>query len=247
LSRRFGQTAAMSAGIAAARGSCVALLDADLQNDPADIPMMMTRLQEGYDVVSGWRQRRRDTWLTRQLPSPLANHLISRVSGVTLYDYGCTLKLYRREWLKDLPLFGEMHRLIPLYLGWQGARIVEVPVNHRNRAAGRSKYGLSRLPRVLLDLVVVMFLVRYSDRPMRVFGGFGLLSIAAACATASWAVYCKVVEGVSFILTPLPLLTVFFFLTGVLAILMGLLAEILVRTYYGASSTPYYRVKERQD
>lgn len=247
LSRRFGQTAAISAGIAASRGTYVAMLDADLQNDPADIPMMIERLRDGADMVSGWRKDRRDPWLTRRVPSQLANRLISSISGVALHDYGCTLKLYRREYLQDLRLFGEMHRLIPLYLAWQGARIAEVPVRHRSRRAGRSKYGLSRLPRVLLDLLVTMFLLRYSDRPMRVFGGFGLLSIGTACLTALFAVYRKVFEGVSFILTPLPLLTVFFFLVGILAILMGLLAEIMVRMYYSASSRPFYHVKEASD
>ena len=247
LSRRFGQTAAISAGIAACRGEFVALLDADLQNDPADIPSMVDRLRAGFDVVSGWRINRQDRWLTRKLPSELANVFISWVSGVKLHDYGCTLKLYRREWLKDLRLFGEMHRLIPLYLAWQGARIIEVPVKHRTRAAGRSKYGLSRLPRVLLDLLVVMFLIRYSDRPMRIFGGFGLFSMGVAGLTASWAIYRKIAEGVSFILTPLPLLTVFFFLVGVLAILMGLLAEIMIRTYYHAAPASFYRVKESSE
>jgi glycosyltransferase involved in cell wall biosynthesis len=247
LSRRFGQTAAISAGLEASRGECVALMDADLQNDPADIPAMVERLREGYDVVSGWRRHRRDAWLTRTLPSQLANWLISRVSGVALHDYGCTLKLYRREHVKDLRLFGEMHRLIPLYVAWQGARITEMPVNHRARLAGRSKYGLSRWPRVLLDLVVVMFLVRYSDRPMRIFGGFGLLSVGAACLMALWAVYRKVAEGVSFILTPLPLLTVFFFLVGILAMLMGLLAEIMVRTYYDSPTRSFYRIAKERD
>ncbi|MBI4355022.1 MAG: glycosyltransferase family 2 protein [Candidatus Omnitrophica bacterium] len=244
LTRRFGQTAAIAAGIAAARGQYVVLLDADLQNDPADIPEMVTHLESGYDVVSGWRQDRQDSWLTRRLPSQMANALISRVSGVRLHDYGCTLKVYRRECLEGLQLFGEMHRLIPLYLAWQGARIMEMPVHHRPRLAGRSKYGLSRLPRVILDVGVAMFLIRYSDRPMRVFGGFGLVSIGAACVCAVWAIYWKLVQGVAFIVTPLPLLTVFFFLVGALALLMGLLAEIMVRTYYDASPRPYYRVKE---
>ncbi len=244
LSRRFGQTAAISAGIQAARGAYVALLDADLQNDPADIPAMVQRVREGFDVVSGWRVDRKDPWLTRRLPSQAANALISWASGVKLHDYGCTLKLYRREWLKDVRLYGEMHRFIPLYVVGQGARLAEVPVNHRPRVAGRSKYSLARGPRVILDLIVTIFLVRYSDRPMRIFGGFGLLSITAACGTGSWAVYRKIVEGVSFILSPLPLLTVFFFLVGILAILMGLLAEILVRTYYNAAPYSFYRVKE---
>lgn len=247
LSRRFGQTAAMSAGLKACRGAYVVTLDADRQNDPADIPAMIRAAQEDYDVVSGWRRDRQDAWLTRRVPSQVANALISWVSGVKLHDYGCTLKVYRRPWLKDLRLYGEMHRLIPVYVAWQGARIGEVPVNHRPRASGRSKYGLSRFPRVLLDLLVVMFLVRYSDRPMRIFGGFGLLSIAAACLTGSWAIYRKLVMGVSFILTPLPLLTVFFFLVGVLAILMGLLAEILVRAYYTVMPQSYYRVKDASE
>jgi glycosyltransferase involved in cell wall biosynthesis len=239
LRRNFGQTAAMMAGIDHARGSVIVLMDGDGQNDPADIPMLLDELARGYDVVSGWRRQRRDgrrrVWLSR-----LANRLISSISGVKLHDYGCSLKAYRREILQSVRLYGEMHRFIPIYASWFGARVSEVPVHHRPRRAGHSKYGFERVFKVLLDLMVVQFLGRYETKPIYVFGGFGLLCFGFGLLSGGYAVYRKIFEDVSFILTPLPLLTAMAFMTGVLSILMGFVAELLVRTYYESQQkTPY--------
>jgi len=240
----FGQTAAMSAGIEAARGEVIVPMDGDLQNDPADIGKMLAQLDAGYDVVSGWRKERRDREFARTLPSRIANQLISALSGVHLHDYGCSLKAYRREVLRDVKLYGEMHRFIPVYASWQGARVTEMVVNHRPRRAGKSNYGLSRTFKVVLDLMVVKFLASYATKPIYVFGGFGLLSLAGAMAAFLWALYYKLAGLKDFVQTPLPLVTVMFTLVGALSLLMGLLAELVIRTYYESQGKRPYLIAE---
>src|SRR5438309_800622 len=212
--RNFGQTAAMSAGFEAARHDVIVPLDADLQNDPADIPKLLAKLDEGFDVVSGWRRDRKDTFVTRKIPSWTANRLISRISGVRLHDYGCTLKAYRRSVIAGVHLYGEMHRFIPIYAAQQGARVTEVVVNHRPRVHGTTKYGLGRVPNVFLDLVLVQFLRRYATKPMHVFGKFGLANFLAAFVSFVAMIYFKFWGGKTFVETPLPLLAVMFFLIG---------------------------------
>jgi glycosyltransferase involved in cell wall biosynthesis len=240
----FGQTAAMSAGIEAARGAVIVPMDGDLQNDPNDIGRLVAMLDEGYEVVSGWRRDRKDKEFGRKLPSRIANRLISAISGVRLHDYGCSLKAYRRDVLRDVKLYGEMHRFIPIYASWQGARVGEIVVNHRARRAGTSKYGLNRTMKVLLDLLVVKFLASYATKPIYVFGGFGLLSWLCAGCAAAWAVYYKVRGLKDFVQTPLPLLAVMFTLVGALSLLMGLLAELVIRTYYESQGKRPYLVAE---
>jgi glycosyltransferase involved in cell wall biosynthesis len=242
--RNFGQTAAMMAGIDFASGDIIVGLDGDLQNDPADIPKMLAKLAEGYDVVSGWRVNRKDAALKRNLPSRMANWLISKISGIHLHDYGCSLKAYRKHVVKGVRLYGEMHRFIPIYASWQGGKVTEIPVDHHPRIHGRSKYGLERIVKVLLDLMVVKFLASYANKPIYVFGGFGLLSIAFAFVSGLWALYLKFFEQVSFVSTPLPLLVVLAFITGVMSILMGLIAEIIMRTYYESQGKQVYLVKD---
>jgi len=207
-SRNFGQTAALSAGIDFSKGDILIPMDGDLQNDPEDIPVLLQKIEEGYDVVSGWRKNRKDPFLTRRLPSVIANKIISWIGGVSLHDYGCTLKAYRRDILKNIRLYGEMHRFIPIYAQWIGARVTEVPVRHSPRGSGSSKYGMSRVFKVILDLMVVKFLLSYSQKPIYVFGGIGLLMILAAFLSGGYAIYLKLFQEVSFILTPLPLLCV---------------------------------------
>ena len=240
----FGQTAAMSAGIEAARGEVIVPMDGDLQNDPADIGKLLSRLDQGFDVVSGWRKDRKDKELGRKLPSRVANRMISLISGVRLHDYGCSLKAYRRDVLRDVKLYGEMHRFIPIYASWQGARVTEMVVNHRTRHAGKSKYGFSRTLKVVLDLMVVKFLASYSTKPIYVFGGFGLLSWFGALAAFAWALYYKLRGLKDFVQTPLPLVTVMFTLVGALSLLMGLLAELVIRTYYESQGKRPYLVAE---
>lgn len=250
LRRNSGQTAAMSAGIDLARGDVLIPMDGDGQNDPADIPRLLDQLRAGCDVVSGWRRNRQDPWLTRTLPSRLANWVISRLSGVRLHDYGCTLKAYRREVLAGVRLYGEMHRFVPIYAVWQGGRVSEIEVNHRPRRAGKSKYGLGRTLRVVLDLVLIKFLDRYGQRPMHLFGGFGLASIGASGLVfllMLWFKFAKslglAAEKKDFVETPLPLVVVLLFLTGVLSILMGLLAELVMRTYYESQGKRTYLIR----
>lgn len=240
----FGQTAAMSAGIEAARGDVIIPMDGDLQNDPADIGKLLAQLNAGYDVVSGWRKNRKDKEFGRKLPSRLANRLISAISGVRLHDYGCSLKAYRRDVLQDVKLYGEMHRFIPIYASWQGAKVTELVVNHRERRAGASKYGLGRTLKVLLDLMVVKFLASYSTKPIYVFGGFGLLSFLGALVAVAGALYFKVAGLKDFVQTPLPLVAVMFTLVGSLSLLMGLLAELVIRTYYESQGKRPYLVAE---
>ena len=242
LSRNYGQTAAFMAGLDQARGEIIIPMDGDLQNDPADIGRLLDKLDEGFDVVSGWRKDRQDHAIKRNLPSRLANTLISRVSGVPLHDYGCSLKAYRRSVLDGVKLYGEMHRFVPIYASWNGARVGEIPVTHHARIHGESKYGLERIFKVILDLLVVKFLFRYSGKPIYLFGGFGMLAIVLGIVAGVWALALKVFSGTSLIQTPLPLLAVFLGMTGVMSILMGLLAEMLNRTYHESQSKAVYRV-----
>ncbi|MEJ7670331.1 MAG: glycosyltransferase family 2 protein [Casimicrobiaceae bacterium] len=241
--RNFGQTAAMQAGFDFASGDIIVPMDADLQNDPDDIPLLLEKLKEGFDVCSGWRQSRKDAALRRNLVSRMANRLISAVSGVRLHDYGCTLKAYRRDVIEGVKLYGEMHRFVPIYASWMGARVGEIPVRHHAREFGKSKYGLERVFKVLMDLLVVKFLSRYTQKPMYVFGGAGLGSFALAVIAATYAVYLKFFEGTSFVQTPLPLLAFFGALTGLICFLMGLLAEMLTRIYHESQGKSTYIVK----
>ena len=242
--RNYGQTAAMMAGIDHAAGQILISLDADLQNDPDDIPLLLAKLDEGYDVVSGWRRDRQDAPIRRTLVSRIANKLISRVSGVHLKDYGCTLKAYRRDVIKGVKLYGEMHRFIPIYARWMGARVTEIPVRHHARTRGVSKYGLERVVKVVLDMVVVKFLDRHFAKPIYVFGGVGLGSIAMSLLILGLAVWLRFFEHISLIQTPLPLLAALFFLVGTTSILMGLLAEMLVRTYFESQHLSPYTIRE---
>ncbi len=242
--KNFGQTAALSAGFAYARGKVIVAIDADLQNDPADIPQIVAKLDEGFDVVSGWRKTRHDAALTRRLPSKMANWLISTITGVKLHDYGCTLKAYRREVLAETRLYGEMHRFIPALASWSGAKIAEMVVNHRPRTAGVAKYGLARTWKVLLDLITVNFLGSFSTKPIYVFGGLGLLSAVGAFALAMIVIYQKVYFQTDMSGNPLLILTPVFIIATIQFILMGLLAELLVRTYHESQNRPTYVIKE---
>jgi glycosyltransferase involved in cell wall biosynthesis len=252
--RNCGQTAALAAGIEASRGAVIVPMDGDLQNDPEDIERLLARLdgQAGdgvpahhYDVVSGWRKHRRDDEFGRKLPSKVANWLISRISGVRLHDYGCTIKAYRREVLQGVRLYGEMHRFIPIYATWQGARVTEMVVNHRSRRAGKSKYGLGRSWKVLLDLLVVKFLASFSTKPIYLFGGVGLIALLLSIASFSWALGYKLVGAKDLVETPLPLFGVLFALAGILSALMGLLAELTIRVYYESQDKRPYLIAER--
>jgi glycosyltransferase involved in cell wall biosynthesis len=245
LRRNYGQTAALMAGIDHASADVIVLIDADLQNEPEDIPRLVAKLAEGYDVVSGWRKERKDAAIRRNMPSRLANHLISYISGVRLRDYGCTLKAYRRDVLKGMRLYGEMHRFIPIYASWMGAKIVEVPVRHHPRQCGSSNYGLGRIFKVILDLMVVKFLDRHFVSPIYLFGGFGIVSFALSALSTMYMLYLKIFQGLSMILTPLPLVSTLTFLVGVMSILMGLLAEMLVRTYFESQHLAAYTVRSR--
>jgi len=233
----------MMAGIDCAAGDIIVPMDGDLQNDPADIRRLIEKLDEGYDVVSGWRKDRQDSPIKRNLPSRIANCLISMISGVQLRDYGCSLKAYRRDVIKGVKLYGEMHRFIPIYASWQGARVTEVAVAHYPRIHGKSKYGLERVGKVLLDLLVVKFLDKYATKPIYVFGGFGFLNIGISVMAGIYAVFLKFFEQTSFIMTPLPLLFVMTLITGILSILMGLLAELVMRTYYESQDKSVYLIK----
>ena len=242
--RNFGQTAALSAGFAHARGDIVVALDADLQNDPADIPMLLAKLDEGYDVVSGWRKKRHDKALTRRLPSRIANCLISRITNVRLHDYGCTLKAYRRDVLAETRLYGEMHRFIPALASWSGAKVTECVVNHRPRMAGKAKYGLGRTLKVVLDLITVKFLGSFSTKPIYVFGGLGLFTTLLAILFGWLVIYQKLARGTDMSGNPLLILTAVLVITSVQFILMGLLAELLVRTYHESQNRPTYVIRE---
>ncbi|HEX3000501.1 MAG TPA: glycosyltransferase family 2 protein [Armatimonadota bacterium] len=242
--RNYGQTAAMAAGFDSARGEVIIPLDADRQNDPQDIPRLLAKLNEGYDVVSGWRQKRQDKAITRKLPSRMANALISLITGVQLHDYGCTLKAYRASILKDVRLYGEMHRFIPALAALEGARVTELPVHHHPRVAGKAKYGLSRTFRVFLDLLVVRFLGGYGTKPIHLFGGMGISLCGAGIAAGLLTLYQKIWLGVKAHRNPLLMLAVFLFILGVQAIMMGLLAELSIRIYHESQGRPTYRVAE---
>ncbi len=244
--RNFGQTAALSAGFQNAKGDVVIPMDADLQNDPRDIIKLLDKMEEGFDVVSGWRKDRKDKWLTRRVPSAVANRFISWMSGIELHDFGCTLKAYKREFLQGIHLYGEMHRFVPVYASWQGARVTEIPVNHHPRKFGSSKYGLARIVKVMLDLIVIKFLVDFAVKPIYIFGGFGLLNFVGAFLVGCWAIYNKYWLGDSFIETPLPLLVVMFTLIGFLSILIGLLAELMMRTYYESQQKPTFIIRKNK-
>jgi glycosyltransferase involved in cell wall biosynthesis len=245
LRRNYGQTAAMAAGIDNARGRVLIPMDADLQNDPADIVRLLEKLDQGYDVVSGWRKNRQDTLITRKIPSMIANRLISWIGGVPLHDYGCSLKAYRRESLEDVRLYGEMHRFIPIYASWAGARVAEIPVEHHPRTMGKSKYGLSRTLKVVFDLMTIKFMASYGTKPIYVFGTFGVLAFTISLLAGLYAVFLKIFHRADFVQTPLPILAIVMFAVGVQFLLMGLLAEMLVRTYHESQAKRIYAVREK--
>jgi len=235
LRRNYGQTAAMAAGIDAASGEVLIPMDADLQNDPTDIARLLEKLEEGYDVVSGWRKDRQDKLITRKIPSMLANRLISWIGGVPLHDYGCSLKAYRRESIEDVRLYGEMHRFIPIYASWAGARVSEIPVEHHARTMGKSKYGLSRTLKVVFDLMTIKFMASYQTKPLYIFGTAGLLTFIISFLSALFALLLKFASWpwhADLVQTPLPVMALVLLILGIQFFLMGLLAEMLVRTYH---------------
>lgn len=240
--RNFGQTAAMSCAIRLAKGDVIIPIDADLQNDPADIPRFLARLDEGFDCVSGWRRDRKDALWSRKVPSWLANRLISWITDVHIHDYGCTLKAYRSQLIQGLNLYGEMHRFIPAYAAWTGGRISEIVVNHRERVHGHSKYGLSRIFKVQLDLLVVMFLTRYFNRPMHFFGTVGFAAFALGIVAEITAIFLRF-GGLHLVQTPLPIVGAMFIIVGTQFILFGLMAEVLMRTYYESGQTKPYAIR----
>lgn len=244
LARNYGQTAAMMAGLDHARGGIIVPIDADLQNDPADIPRLLAKLDEGFDVVSGWRKDRKDAAIRRNFVSRVANRMISYLSGVALHDYGCSLKAYRRGVIANVRLYGEMHRFVPIYAAWYGARITEIPVNHSPRLHGKSNYGLERILKVVLDLMVVRFLDRWIGKPIYIFGGFGALWFAVGGLAFLYMLWLKFAEHLSMIQTPLPLLVVMSAMMGVMSILIGLVAEIVVRTYFESQGKAIYHTRE---
>jgi glycosyltransferase involved in cell wall biosynthesis len=244
LRRNFGQTAAIAAGIDSSDGEIIVLIDADLQNDPSDIPMLIAKIEEGYDVVSGWRINRQDKFWTRRLPSHIANRLISTVTGVHLHDYGCTLKAYRREVITGFRLYGEMHRFIPAYASLVGARMVEVPVSHHPRQYGKTKYGLSRTIKVILDLFTVKFLLSYAHKPIYLFGGAGIFLIATSLLVLSYLVIIRLMGGEHMIRSPLLFMSMMLFILGFHSILLGLIAELLARTYHESQHKPTYTLRQ---
>jgi len=246
--RNFGQTAGFSAGFAAARGAIVITSDADLQNDPRDIPKLLVKMDEGgYDIVSGWRVNRKEPFFSRRLPSMLANRMISSSTGVTLHDYGCSLKAYRSEVVKNIRLYGELHRFIPALASWMGVSVAEAPVNDRARRFGKSKYGISRTFRVLLDLITVRFMLGYVARPLQVFGRIGLASAGLGLLCGLYLTFVKLALGENIGSRPLLLLAVLLVILGVQMISMGLLAEMITRTYYEAQDKPIYMIREQLD
>ena len=242
--RNFGQTAAINAGIQHATGDVLVLMDSDLENDPADIPRLLAELDKGLDVVSGWRKDRwKGNYLTRKFPSEMANRLISTISGVKLHDYGCTLKAYRRDVIKDIALYGQMHRFIPVYCSWQGGRVGELPVNYSPRRFGKSNYGLFRTYKVMLDLLLIKFLDKFMTKPIHFFGGAGFLSFIIAFVSMSIALWFKFTGQKDLVETPLPVITAMFFIVGLLMVLLGVLAEILMRTYYESKGARPYSIR----
>jgi glycosyltransferase involved in cell wall biosynthesis len=245
LRRNFGQTAAFSAGFDIARGEVIVTMDGDLQNDPADIPRLLASLDQGYDIVSGWRANRQDPFLSRRLPSTLANYLISIVTGVKLHDYGCSLKAYRREVLENVSLYGEMHRFIPALASWMGIRVGEVKVNHKPRTMGRSKYGIGRTIKVLLDLITVKFLLGYATRPIQIFGFLGLAAFGIGAILSIYLATIRLIYLQPIGDRPLLLLSVLLIVLGVQLITMGLLGEMVIRIYHEAQKKPTYVIREK--
>lgn len=242
--RNFGQTAAMSAGIKYATGDIIMPMDADLQNDPADIPQFLKKIEEGYDVVSGWRKNRKDKLFLRKIPSWIANSIIAGITDVRIHDYGCSMKAYRREIIQGVILYGEMHRFIPAYASWHGGRVTEIVVNHRPRIHGMTKYGISRTFRVLLDLILIKFLSKYMNRPIHFFGGVGFISLALGGIAASSAVYLRLFHSMSFITTPLPVFSAMLVIVGVQLIAMGVIAEMVMRVYYESQGKQAYSIRK---
>jgi glycosyltransferase involved in cell wall biosynthesis len=241
--RNFGQTAAITAGIDYAEGEVIVLMDADMQNDPADIPMLLDKIDEGYDLVSGWRMKRKDTFITRTLPSRIANKIISWATGVHLHDYGCTLKAYRREVITGFRLYGEMHRFIPAYAGQVGARITEVPVRHHERKFGATNYGLDRTIKVVLDLFTVKFLLSFGNKPIYLFGGTGMAMMGVGGIGYIYLAIRKFILGGGVVETPYFLISTMMLILGFQSVLMGLVAELLVRTYHESQAKPTYSVR----
>jgi glycosyltransferase involved in cell wall biosynthesis len=246
LRKNFGQTAGLKAGFDFARGDVIISMDGDLQHDPAEIPAFIAKIQEGYDIVSGWRLQRRDAWLTRRLPSRTANWLMAKLCGLDLHDFGTTFKAYRREVLKDLQLYGEMHRFIPALASWSGATIAEIPIKNLSRGSGKSNYGLSRTLTVVLDLICIKFLLDYSTKPLQLFGSWGLLSTAAGGLTALFLLFRKFVTHVDVMTEHGPLLfaAVLLIVCGIQLISLGLVGEVLARTYYESQHKPIYSVRD---
>ena len=242
--RNFGQTSAFSAGFDLARGGIVVTMDADLQNDPADIPKLLRELDKGYDIVSGWRKKRFDNFLIRQLPSRIANYIISKITGVTLHDYGCSLKAYRSEVIKNIKLYGEMHRFIPAVASWMGVQVSEIEVNHAPRVSGKSSYGLMRTVRVILDLITVKFLLGYSTKPIQIFGLFGVISLFLGFILAAYLSATKIFLGHPISDRPMLLMAVLLIIFGVQLCSIGLIGEMVVRSYYESNEKPTYMIKE---
>jgi glycosyltransferase involved in cell wall biosynthesis len=245
--RNSGQTAAMMAGFDFAQGEVIIPMDGDGQNDPADIPRMLDLIEQGFDVVSGWRKDRQDNVIQRNIPSIMANRLISAVSGVRLHDFGCSLKAYKRQVVDGIRLYGEMHRFLPIYASWHGAKITELVVNHYPRRTGQSKYGFERVFKVLLDLLVVKFLESVANKPMYLFGGCAVFSLLVSGLAFLWMLYLKFYHRISFILTPLPLMVVMTFMIGMMCILLGLLAEMITRTFYESQGKTIYNIRETRN
>ncbi len=243
--RNYGQTAAMSAGIDHSSGDLIIPMDGDNQNDPNDIPRLINKINEGFDVVSGWRKDRKDKKLSRIIPSIIANRVISKIGGVPLHDYGCSLKAYKREVIKDVKLYGEMHRFIPIYASWQGAKVAELVVNHHPRRFGKTKYGINRTFKVLLDLILIKFMEVYMQKPIYLFGGFAMINLFMAIISFVVMIYFKFLGGKSFVQTPLPQIVILFFLVGVLSLFIGFLSEIMMRTYYESQGQRSYSIKNK--
>jgi len=242
--RNFGQTQAMRAGFDNAKGDIIITLDADLQNDPADIPAILKKMDESYDIVSGWRKNRRDRLFSRRMPSVIANRLISRLFNVHIHDYGCTLKAYKKDILDNIELYGEMHRYIPAVASWMGVKIAEIPVNHHSRKYGKAKYGISRTFRVILDIITIKFLLTYSKKPMQIFGLIGVLASLIGFGLTIWLLVERVFFEISLANRPLFILSIFIFLGGIQFVTMGLLGEIMMRTYHEGTGKPTYMIKE---
>lgn len=241
----FGQTAAMSAGIKQATGDIIIPMDADLQNDPIDIPKFLEKIEEGYDVVSGWRKDRKDAFVLRKVPSLIANYIIRTITGVYIHDYGCSMKAYKRDMIQGINLYGEMHRFIPAYISWHGGKVTEIVVHHRARIHGETKYGISRTFRVILDLILIKFLSKYMNRPIHFFGGLGFGALFLGFLAGGTAVVFKLIHYKTIIETPLPIFSALFIIVGVQLIVMGIIAEMLMRVYYESQKKDPYLIKEK--